>query len=222
MKTNVTMVCKITWTKNDPLGMASIGDNSVAKMTGNGDVPNPPTPMDDVSKACQRVRNAFPDRLGDDLQRQEAVDADTALDEILHEQVVYVDSRAKGDKKIIIGCGFEATSDTRTKAVITEEVKSVKLTPKVGGSVKVLTEIPVGSKGLFFVVFTGAVYTLTVVEKMIVIPPGASGIQLVPRGKGAMTLKGFSAFSSISIVVYSINAAGISAVSNVFTTQILK
>ena len=222
MKTNIIMVCKITWTKSDPLGMASIADNSVTKMTGNTDVPTPPVTLKDEQIASDLVKTTFPDRLGDADQRIAASNAVDDLDAILHQQTGYVNVQAQGSEKVINGCGFDATSDERTKATVTDQIKSMKLTPKVGGSVKLLVEIPIGATGLFYVVFTNGVFPLTLVENMLTIPAGATGVQLVPRGKGKMTLKGFSAFPSITIVGYATNAAGISAPSNPFTTQILK
>ena len=222
MKTNITMVCKITWAKSDPLAMASTADNAVKKMTGNTDVPLPTVPLDELQKASDLVKSTFPDRLGDEDQRIAATDAVDDLDAKLHTEVVYVDGQAQGSQKVINGCGFEATSDERTKATISDQIKSMKLTPKVGGSVKLLVEIPIGATGLFYVVFTNGVFPLTLVENILIIPEGATGVRVVPRGKAKMTLKGFSAFPSITIVGYATNAAGISAPSNPFTTQILK
>ena len=222
MKMTITLVCKITWAKSAPLAMASIADNAVTKMTGNADVPLPPVSLDDLKKASDLVKTTFPTRLGDDDQRIAASNAVNDLDSILHQEVVYVDGQAKGSQKIINGCGFEATSDTRTKATITDQIKSIKLTPKVGGSVKMLTETPIGATGLFYVVFTNGIFPLTLIDNMLILPEGATGVQLVPRGKAKMTLKGFSAFPSVTIVGYATNAAGISAPSNPFTTQILK
>jgi hypothetical protein len=218
----ITLECKVSWKKSNPLGMASVGEKSVTKMTGNTAVPTPRIPLSVISTACALVRSTFPTRLGNDDERLAASNAVTDLDEKLHEQILYVDEQANGDDVIIVSCGFVATSATKTKAVISDPLVSVVITPKAGGTIKLNADMPIGAKSIVYFVFTQGVFDLIIEnDNTIIIPDDAKGVRLVPRGKARQTVKGLSAFASVSVVGYAVNAAGISAASIVFTSKIL-
>ena len=216
-------VCKVTWVKSDPLAMASQGETSVTKMTSNSSVPTPTVPLSDMTAACSAVRSTYPTRLGDDEERIAFTNAVTNLDEKLHLQITYVDECASGDPVIIIGCGFTPTSLTKTRATITEPITAIKLTPKSGGNLKLYIEnLPIGCKSVTYVIFTNGVYDIILdSNNTLIIPDGAKGIRIIPKGKAKQTVRGLSTFTSVSLIAYSVNAAGMSAPSGVFSTKLL-
>ena len=214
-------MCKITWNKNNPLDMASQANFRVTKMTGNGVYPTPPTPMVDVTGSANLLIALFPTRLGDAGERTAFGNAADDLDTIMHGLATYSDDASGGNKTKLIGGGWTTTKDTREKAVITGPVVTVKLTPIAGGGLKIGAKKPVGCKKIVYVLFTGDVVTLIIDGDQLIIPDGAKGVRIVPEGTSNMTLTGFSLFPSVSVVAYSVNAAGISAASGVFFTKIL-
>ena len=212
---------KITWDKEKPLEMASQAKHTVTEMTANTYYTTPDVPLPDVEDAADLVIAKYPTRNGTDLQKQVFKDSVIDLDDKMHKQARYVNEKSGGNSTVIISGGWIPTSTARVRAVITDKVEVVILTPIAGGNLKVYAEKPAGCEKLFYVIYTGEVVELTTRGTQFIIPVDAKGIQIVANGKQRMRLSGFSDFSKVSMMVYSINAAGISPPSGVFSTKIL-
>ena len=212
---------KITWSKDEPLEMASQAKHTVTEMTGNSNYTSPDVPLPDMDDAADLVIAKYPTRNGTELQKQAFKDAVVDLDDLLHKQARYINEKSEGDRTKIISGGWTPTATTRSRSVITDKVEVLKLKPIGGGVLKVHAKKPIGCDKLFYVIYTGEVVDLIIRGTQFIIPDNARGVQIVANGRQSMRLTGFSDFAKVSIVAYSINAAGISPPSGVFSTKIL-
>ena len=206
-----TIVVLMNWIHMVATVMASFAHNIATKMSPSNvkipDTPTPPVTPQQMDDAADRLELAYATRMNGAEAKTEYENADTALNELLHEHSEYVNTVANGDKVIIEAFGFTATSNDRKKAV----VPATPAVPKIWGNAAELHLQIAGVPGAIsycWVIFTGgdAKAGATVAETHIVLSCAAI---VIPDGTTREILRGvIAAGTTIGVQVLAQNSAG--------------
>ena len=203
---------KISWLTSNPLGMASFSHGTVTAMTGNAAYTTPSVPLTAITAAALRVEVAYGNRKNGKKGKDELKNAVADLDTLLHKQSSYVFDVSGGDATIIHSGGWETTSDAKAKASVSEQAGPCALTPKSGGSVKVMSGTVLKTKAYVFVLVVGTVFPVTIVNGVLNIPVGVAAFTLVST-KRIATFTGLAGKEDVMVAVFTVNSAGAGALS---------
>ena len=202
------IVVLLKWTLNTQLKMISLGNNVVTFMTNNvGTFATPTVSLTVLKAAADRLQAGYNGRLNGDEARLEYENAGIALDAMLHSQAIYVNGIAKGDASIIAKAGFKSTSATKTPKTKSVAPDAAKLGTDAGGGLKITLKKVVGATSYIYVVFFGAVGTITVGNNYV--KPSIEAI-VITCGKLIEVLSGIPAGTTATVIAFAQNSAGIS------------
>lgn len=195
--------------------LAAFGQNVVTMMTGNAFFPTPAVPLATLGAAVDLLiaKNAAAVN-GSQLQRLEAKNAATALNNLLRTQANYVTVIAQGDAAIILSAGF-VPSKTRSPNAIPDKPigVTVKRTSIIGNlSVKLKRS----ARAKFYVLFTSTDPNLSIVfltgSGRFNLPSNVSQ-QISTRA--AFDVSFLPSNITSYFIIYAVNTAGFSPVSDV-------
>jgi hypothetical protein len=215
-----TISVKHVWVAATPLESAAYARGTVVSMTGNAQFPNPDVPLNDITQAALRLEHAWASRKNGPIAAEELKLATADMAAKNSAQADYVERIAKGDVAVIVSAGMTTTSTERMAATLPEVPQQPKLTPGVGGHLKVVLSAVSGAKSYCYAIFTDEHAPIDIVGENLIIPP-KSGIMIRPSATYSEEFSGFQPGKQVTVQVLAINSAGYSHWSIPATTYIL-
>ena len=202
------IVVLLNWTLDTQLKMISLGNNVVTYMGNNvGTFATPTVTLIILKAAVDRLQAAYNGRLNGDEGRIEYENAAIALDDLLHDQAIYVNGIAKGDAATIAKSGYKSSTNVQVRKTKPVAPDAAKLGTDAGGGLKITLRKVLGATSYINVVFFGAVGTITVGNNYV--KPSIEAI-VITCGKLIEELGGIPAGTTATVISFAQNSAGIS------------
>ena len=219
MKNVFTVV--INWNVQKPSTVIDVATGVSEKMKDNEHFLTPKVPMTDFDEKLNRAQKAYINRDNGKLAQIELTNAISDLDIALRTQSRYVNEASGYDQAIIETSGYKASKGYNTKSVEPDMPTNVKLTSK-NGNVTAKAKKPKGAASLCWAVYYGEVKEMVTVAKNMLSVPAGTAVQIIPCGKANEVIKGLQTGTRVSVQVLAQNAAGKSALSELYTVFVNK
>jgi hypothetical protein len=208
------IVVRITWSVTKPLKLFSTANNVYAEMTANVALFSTPTvPLKDLKAANEEAQDAYNKRLNGDLAKEQNKTKLEDLSNLLRSQAIYVNGIAKGNSETILKAGFEATNNEVKKSVIPASTKAAALQTLGNGALKANLVKVEGATSYTYVIFLGTPTTITVDGNTLIIGATTEGVIIIPNGKTFQTIYNLPIGTTVTVVAFAQNSAGVSAAS---------
>lgn len=211
---------KVSWSKREPLLMATFAHSTVTKMDGNPDYTDPDVTLVIMEAAATKVEVAYGARkntAGGIAESNKAIDE---LDLLLHTQGAYISKTTVGDEAKMQKAGWETIKVTHAKAAALDTSKvSPKLEASIGGKLKSTAFIVTGAKEYITVLVLNGPFNVTMLSNGQIIVPVGTIAHIISSSKHIVTFAGMPAKGDALVAVLTRNTAGYSNFSPVSSAE---
>jgi len=208
------IVVRITWKISKPEKLLFVANYVYSEMSANAALfSSPKVPLKDFKAAIEETTEAYNKRKNGESAKGLNKEKLEELNGLLYDQAGYVNSIAVGSSAIILKSGFEPISNEVKKAVTPGSPKAAELKTLGNGTLKVNILKVEGAIAYTYVLFLGAISTITVDFNVLKVSPATEDVIILPYGKTFETFYNLPIGTTVTVIAFAQNSAGVSAAS---------